>query len=258
MRKKIVLSLSGGMDSTVLLYMAAQRLNPVDIYTLSFDYGQRHSRELNCINYHLMEVNNRNAFPDNSCPPLVTVTNKVIDVRYIKDIAPVSSLTNTSIDNPKIKEMAGDAQPISYVPFRNMMFLSIASSYAESVGADEVWYGAAQADSLAGYWDGSNEFLNSINNTLSLNRKTKIKIVAPLLEMSKKDIVLEGIKLDVAFSQTWTCYSNRDDGLADADTPSSSLRLRGFIEAGYIDPVKYTQQDKLDKIYKDKNCKLVP
>ena len=151
--------------------------------------------------------------------------------------------------------MAGDAQPVSYVPFRNMMFLSIACSYAESVGASVVWYGAAQADSLAGYWDGSIEFLNSINNVINLNRKSKISIEAPLIDKSKSDIIKEGVLLKVNLANTWTCYSNREDGLADANTPSSSLRLRGFIEAGYKDPIQYVQQEKLNSLYKNKDCK---
>jgi 7-cyano-7-deazaguanine synthase len=248
MNKKLVMAFSGGADSTVLLYMAvAQGFN--EIHTITFDYGQRHSRELECVPHHINMLQNVYT---------VTITNKVLDVRYIKDIAPVSSLTNLNIDNPNVKKMAGDAQPVSYVPFRNLMFLSICSAYAESVGADTVWYGAAEADSLAGYWDGSEEFINSVNTLISLNRKSKIKIEAPLIEMSKKAIIEEGIRLGVDFSKTWTCYSNRSDGLADADTPSSSLRLRGFVEAKYKDPIKYVQQERLDEVYKQKGCRDIP
>ena len=252
MNKKIVISFSGGMDSSVLLAMAADR-GYSDIHLLSFDYGQRHKRELGCIDLQTSNIKKKYE----KVKP-ITVTTKTLDVSYIKSIANKSSLTNTDIDNPKIKEMAGDAQPVSYVPFRNTMFLSIACAYAETNECDTVWYGAAQADSLAGYWDGSQEFIQSVNGLVSLNRKSKIKIEAPLITMSKKDIVLEGIRLGVPFINTWTCYSNREDGLADADTPSSSLRLRGFIEAGYMDPIQYVQQDKINKIYNDKNCKLVP
>ena len=252
MNKKIVISFSGGMDSSVLLAMAADR-GYSDIHLLSFDYGQRHKRELGCIDLQTSNIKKKYE----KVKP-ITITTKTLDVSYIKSIANKSSLTNTDIDNPKIKEMAGDAQPVSYVPFRNTMFLSIACAYAETNECDTVWYGAAQADSLAGYWDGSQEFIQSVNGLVSLNRKSKIKIEAPLITMSKKDIVLEGIKLGVPFINTWTCYSNREDGLADADTPSSSLRLRGFIEAGYMDPIQYVQQDKINKIYNDKNCKLVP
>ena len=252
MNKKIVISFSGGMDSSVLLAMAADR-GYSDIHLLSFDYGQRHKRELGCIDLQTSNIKKKYE----KVKP-ITITTKTLDVSYIKSIANKSSLTNTDIDNPKIKEMAGDAQPVSYVPFRNTMFLSIACAYAETNECDTVWYGAAQADSLAGYWDGSQEFIQSVNGLVSLNRKSKIKIEAPLITMSKKDIVLEGIRLKVPFEHTWTCYSNREDGLADAETPSSSLRLRGFIEAGYMDPIQYVQQDKINKIYNDKNCKLVP
>lgn len=73
--------------------------------------------------------------------------------------------------------------------------------------------------------------------------------------MSKADIVRQGVELGVNFKDTWTCYSNRGDGLADATTPSSSLRLAGFIEAGYKDPIKYLQQDKIDELYKQRGCK---
>jgi len=249
MSNKLVLSLSGGMDSSVLLHMAWDR-GYDEIHTLSFDYGQRHKRELNCVSLQISDLK-RNAIGN------LNVTHKVLDVSYIKDIANKSSLTNFNIANPNIKEMAGDAQPVSYVPFRNMMFLSIAAAYAETLECSTVWYGAAQADSLAGYWDGSEEFLSYVNNLIMLNRKSKIKIEAPLLVMSKKEIILEGVRLNVNFSNTWTCYSNREDGLADAETPSSSLRLRGFLEAGYKDPIQYVQQEKLEKLYESKGCVFI-
>ena len=246
---KIVLAYSGGMDSTVLLHMAASQPG-MEIHTLSFDYGQRHIRELQCIEKQLNYIKEKY--------PKKKVFNKVIDVRYIKDVASKSSLTNLDIANPNIKEMAGDAQPVSYVPFRNMMFLSIACAYAETLECTNVWYGAAQADSLAGYWDGSLEFLLAVNQLIMLNRKSKISIDAPLLKLSKQAIISKGIELGVVFKDTWTCYSNRPDGLADADTPSSSLRLRGFIDSGYRDPIQYIQQDKINKIYEIKGCKSVP
>lgn len=245
---KIVLTLSGGMDSSILLHMAVDK-GYTEIYTVSFYYGQRHRRELDCVSKQIQTLISNH--------PYITVNNRVLDVSYIKNIANKSSLTNHDIANPNIKEMAGDAQPVSYVPFRNLMFLSIASAYAETLECDTIWYGAAQADSLAGYWDGSNEFLDSVNNLLMLNRKSKVKIQAPLLVMSKKEIIEEGIRLKVNLKDTWTCYSNREDGLADADTPSSSLRLRGFIEAGYKDPIMYIQQEKLEKLYEQKGCKLI-
>jgi len=248
MMKKLVLTLSGGMDSSVLLYMAQDR-GFEEIHTVTFDYGQRHRRELDCVNKQLSNFAERYGDWVN-----LKVTNKVLDVNYIRDIAPTSSLTNKDIDNPDISNMAGDAQPVSYVPFRNLMFLSICSAYAESVGADTVWYGAAQVDSLAGYWDGSEEFVDTVNSVTDLNRENRIKVEAPLLVMSKEDIIKEGVRLGVIFNDTWTCYSDREDGLADATTPSSSMRVKGFVNAGYKDPVKYLQQDKIEKLYKENEC----
>ena len=243
--KKLVLTLSGGMDSSVLLYMAHEK-GFDEIHTITFDYGQRHRRELSCVMKQIVNLTDRYN---------IKVTNKVLDVNYIKTIAPTSSLTNKDIDNPDISKMAGDAQPVSYVPFRNLMFLSICSSYAEGIKADTVWYGAAQVDSLAVYWDGSEEFVDAVNNVNDLNRENRVKIEAPLLTMSKEEIILKGIELGVKFKDTWTCYSDREDRLADATTPSSSMRVKGFIDAGYRDPIDYVQQPKLDKIYLEKSCK---
>ena len=244
--KKLVLAFSGGMDSSVLLFMAAER-GYKEIHTVTFDYGQRHHREMQCVPLQKWDLEEKY--------PNVKFTNKVLDVRYLKDISPTSSLTNLDIDNPDISKIAGDAQPVSYVPFRNQMFITICCAYAESLGADAVWYGAAQVDSLAGYWDGSQEFVDSINQLTALNRQHRILIEAPLLSLSKGEIIQEGVRLEVQFENTWTCYSNREDGLADATTPSSSMRVQGFISAGYRDPIKYLQQDKLDGIYEENNCK---
>lgn len=245
---KLVLALSGGADSTVLLHMAADK-GYKEIHTLTFDYGQRHNREIDCVKTQIRALQKEY--------PGCIITNKLLDVTYIKDISPTSSLTNRAIDNPDINKIAGDAQPVSYVPFRNMMFLSICCAYAESMKADTVWYGAAQIDSAAGYWDGSVEFIDNINNVLNLNRQTQIKIEAPLIDMSKSEIILEGKRLDVSFGDTWTCYSNDKSGLADATTPSSSLRLAGFIQAKLQDPIRYIQQEHIDTLYAKHECKKI-
>jgi 7-cyano-7-deazaguanine synthase len=244
--RKLILLLSGGMDSSVLLFMAG-RQDFAEVHTLTLDYGQRHGREIECVSKQLNDAKLKY--------PNTIFTNKVLDVKYLKDISPTSSLTNLEIDNPDISKIAGDAQPASYVPFRNQMFLSICCAYAESMQADTIWYGAAQVDSLAGYWDTTDYFISSFNKLISQNRKHQITIEAPLLEMSKADIVNEGIECNINFADTWTCYSNREDGLADATTPSSSLRIRGFIEAGYRDPIQYVQQDSLDELYQANNCR---
>ena len=240
--KKIVITLSGGMDSAVLLYKAAKEAD--EVYTVTFDYGQRHKDELNCVIKQLQDCCNLNN--------KVKFDNKLLDTKFIRQMAPTSSLTNDDIDTPNVKDVMGEAQPASYVPFRNLMFLSMICSYAEAVKADEVWYGAAQADSLAGYWDGSEEFVEQVNNVTALNRENRITVKAPLIEMSKKEIILEGIRLGVDFSNTYTCYSGKYP--CDAESASSALRLKGFIEAGYRDPLEYIQQDKLNEMYTLKKC----
>ena len=244
-KNKIVITLSGGMDSSVLLYKAAEQYK--EVHTVTFDYGQRHDRELQAAEKQL--VNAKHDFPN------VSFTNKLLDVKYIKDIADTSSLTNNNIDTPDVKEVMGEAQPKSYVPFRNMMFLSILLSYAEKLKADEVWYGAAEADSLAGYWDGSVQFVDKINQICLLNREIDVSVRAPLLEMSKKEIILNGVELGVNFADTYTCYSGEYP--CDANSASSALRLKGFVDAGLQDPLRYKQQDKLDSVYKDNNCKSI-
>jgi 7-cyano-7-deazaguanine synthase in queuosine biosynthesis len=110
-----------------------------------------------------------------------------IDSFVIKDIAKTSSLTNNDIAVAKARDAMGDPQTVNYVPFRNLMLLSICLAHAECSNADSVWHGAAQADSIAGYWDGSSEFINEINRVTSLNRRKKILVEAPLINASKTE-----------------------------------------------------------------------
>jgi 7-cyano-7-deazaguanine synthase len=240
--KKIVVPLSGGMDSAVLLYKAVKEAD--EVHCITFDYGQRHNRELQCAGWLYADAKYKSKKP---------VFLKNVNASFIRHLAPTSSLTNDDIETPDIRKIAGEAQPKSYVPFRNLMFLSIALSHAEAVGATEVWHGATAVDSLAGYWDASPEFLPQLNAVADLNREHKIQVVAPLIACDKADIVKMGVELQLPFEKTYTCYSGEE--LADATTPSSSLRIQGFIKAGYKDPLKYKQQEQIDKMYLQHNCK---
>lgn len=243
--KKVVLSFSGGSDSTILLHKAAKEKYE-EIHTISFDYGQRHQRELECIDYQIKDIYKKYK---------INITHTTHDVRFIKHIANTSSITNDAIATPDIRKIAGEAQPKSYVPYRNLIFISICAAYAESRKIETIWHGAAGDDSLAGYWDGDSSFFAALQDVISLNREFKINIETPLIKKNKKEILKEGIDLGVNFAKTWTCYSNNPNGLADATTTSSSLRLKAFIECGYKDPIQYIQQDQLDVIYSQNSCK---
>ncbi len=237
--------MSGGMDSSVLLHKAVQEYDK--IYVLTFNYGQRHFQELKCANTQITYARRTGG---------CQIEHQVLDVTFIKELAPTSSLTNSDIDTPDVREVKGEAQPASYVPNRNMLFLSIAAARAEAVGGADIWHGAAQADSLAGYWDGSPEFLESINNVLGLNRENAVKIDAPLIELAKEDIIKLGIKHNVKFKDTYTCYTGED--LPSVYSASSSLRIQGFIAAGYADPLLYKEQKELTEKYKELGVKKIP
>ena len=218
---RFVVPVSGGLDSTVILHWLASEEK--EIHAVSFNYGQRHfEKEMECA--------------ISSCY-FKSKTHKRINLDFFKDIVSTSSLVNDDIDIAKTKDVLGDPQTVNYVPNRNMMMLSICTAYAESIGATQVYHGSALVDSQAGYWEGSKEFLAAINNVNALNRRDRVDIIAPLIMMSKKDIILKGIEHGVDFTDTWTCYEGKNK--ACGECPACSSRIQGFIAAGFIDPVEY-------------------
>lgn len=221
MSKKCVLPISGGLDSTVIMHMA--HTEGYEIHSLTFHYGQRHYRaELGCAREQAQKL---------------ASSHRLIDAGFIRELASTSALTNDMIKVAKTKDVLGDPQTVNYVPNRNMMMLSMCTAYAETVGAETVFHGAALVDSQAGFWDGSQEFLRAINNVNKLNRRTTIEVVAPLILKSKKDIVETGHDLGVNFKQTWTCYEGQEQACGECTACSS--RIKGFIDAGLIDPLEY-------------------
>jgi len=220
---KCVIPVSGGLDSAVILHWAFSEGK--EIHAVSFNYGQRHfDREMACA------ISN--------CY-FKSKTHKRLNLDFFKDIVDTSALTNDNIDVAKTKDVLGDPQTVNYVPNRNMMMLSICTAYAESLGASQVYHGAALVDSQAGFWDGSKEFLTAINAVNSLNRRSRIEIIAPLINKSKKDIVKLGISVGVDFEDTWTCYEGKEKACGECTACSS--RIKGFIDAGVIDPIPYSK-----------------
>jgi len=223
---KAVVPISGGLDSSVILSIAADRHD--DIYAITFDYGQKHRKEIQFAGFQLINYD-------------CIEQHKILDIQFFKTIANTSSLTNNKIKVAHTRDVLGDAQTVNYVPFRNMMMLSIACSYAEAVGANTVYHGSALVDSQAGYWDGSKEFLTEINNVTSLNRKNLIKIEAPLIELSKREIVKLGLDNGVRFEDTWTCYEGKE--VACGYCTACSSRIQGFLENKIKDPIEYERTD---------------
>jgi 7-cyano-7-deazaguanine synthase len=234
-KPKSIVIYSGGLDSTCLLY----RINKhSDVLALIFNYGQRHSIEIE------RAIDNCNK---------LNVPYKVLDISFFKDIASTSALLNFDKEIPNIRDIAGHAQPPTYVPNRNMMFLSIATAAAESAGADKVYYGAAEVDTHSGHWDCSLDFLKNINQTIALNREHQIEIVAPYITFSKADIIKDGIENGVDFKNTHTCYKGGE--ISCGTCSSCSSRIQGFLEAGYIDPKEYIISDKIP--WKSQNCQVL-
>ena len=236
---KCVIPVSGGLDSTVILHWASNQGH--EVHAVSFNYGQRHfDKEMLCA------ISN--------CY-FKSESHKRINLDFFKDIVNTSSLVNSDIDVAKTKDVLGDPQTVNYVPNRNMMMLSICTAYAEAIEADTVYHGSALIDSQAGYWDGSMEFIEAINGVNALNRRNRVKIVAPLITKSKQDIIQLGIDNNVDFDDTWTCYEGKEH--ACGQCPACSARIKGFADAGYIDPLKYSIDIPWDKLTGPTGGKLI-
>lgn len=227
MNTPAIVLLSGGLDSTTTLAIARQRgFLP---YALSFSYGQRHSVEL--------EAAKRVADQAGVARHIVAD----IDLRVFGG----SALTD-DIAVPKGRDeeqMAGEIPP-TYVPGRNTIFLSFALAYAEVVGARDVFTGVNAVD-YSGYPDCRPEYIEAYEAMANLATKSaiegngRIRVHAPLIDMTKAEIVRKGLELGVDYSLTSSCYDPSPEGVACGTCDTCVLRLKGFHEAGVADPVRY-------------------
>ena len=218
--KKAICILSGGMDSTLASYLAKK--DGYEIIAVHFNYGQRtQNRELK-------------AFRD-ICADLGILEKYEIDIPFFTQIG-ASALTDMSIDVPTGGIEAG--VPITYVPFRNGIFLSITAAIAEKEGATAMYIGVVQEDS-SGYPDCTDSFISDMTKAINQGTKeeTKIEILTPLVHLSKAQIVQEAVKLSVPLEHTWSCYKEESEACGVCD--SCRLRLNGFKLAGVTDPIKY-------------------
>ncbi|MDA8941660.1 7-cyano-7-deazaguanine synthase QueC [Porticoccaceae bacterium] len=222
MSDKAVVLVSGGLDSSTVLALALQQ--GYRCYTLSFDYGQRHRSEL--------EAAKR-----------VSELMKVEEHKIVRlDLGTIggSALTDTTIDVPE-QETAGI--PVTYVPARNTVFLSIALGWAEVLEADTIFLGVNAVD-YSGYPDCRPEYISSFEAMANLATRAgvegnKLSIQAPLIDMTKGEIISAGASLGVDYSQTVSCYQASIEGLACGKCDSCRLRIVGFNQAGISDPTRY-------------------
>lgn len=225
--KKIVVLLSGGLDSSTVAYFAAKKFQPYPynrVYTLTFDYGQRHKKEL------------ESAFK-------ISKNIKAKEHRIVKfDLTGWggSSLTDKNIKVPKGKLIRNDI-PNTYVPARNTIFLSFALSYAEAIGANEIYIGVNSLD-YSGYVDCREGFIKKFQELAKVGtvrgvEGKSIKIKTPLINLTKAEIVKLGTRLGVDWASTWSCYLGDKKACGQCD--SCLLRLKGFAQAGVRDPLPY-------------------
>jgi len=222
---KAVVLLSGGLDSATVLAIA--RNEGYWTYALSFDYGQRHRIEL--------EAARRVAHAGGAAE------HRILDLPIGK--LGGSALTDDAIDVPKNSEFEHAVIPVTYVPARNTVFLSMALAMAETYGARDIFIGANAVD-YSGYPDCRPEFISAFENLANLATREGVegegfRIRAPLIDMSKADIINTGVKLGVDYSLTVSCYNPSTDGLACGECDSCRLRADGFNRADVADPTVY-------------------
>ncbi len=227
MGKKAVVLTSGGIDSTTT--MAIARSEAYDIYALSFRYGQRHELEIESAKRIAKVLGARE--------------HLVIEI----DLGRIGgSALTTDIDVPKTRsaEEIRAGIPVTYVPARNTIFLSYALAWAEVLGAEDIFIGVNAVD-YSGYPDCRPEYIAAFESMANLalkeavEGKMKVRIQAPLLHLTKAEIIRRGIELGVDYAFTHSCYDPKPDGRACGECDSCLLRKRGFREAGVKDPTRY-------------------
>lgn len=215
--QKVVVILSGGMDSTTLLYDV--RSKDYDVYALSFNYNQKHKKELEKAKQTCEFLN---------------IPHKVLDLSILNQIAP-SSLTRDDWDIPE-GHFTDESMKETVVPNRNMIMLSLATSYAIGIKATKLFYGAHAGDHDI-YPDCRKEFAFQLGKTIEMCDWSEISLCFPYIELDKGDIVIRGKELNVDYSKTWTCYKGKEKACGKCG--SCVERLEAFEKAKIDDPLIY-------------------
>ncbi|RMJ02816.1 7-cyano-7-deazaguanine synthase [Marinobacter litoralis] len=217
MTDTVVVIYSGGMDSFTLLHLA--RAQGHNVHALSFNYGQRHVRELDAAR----AVCEAEGIP-----------HKVIDIRAMSEVMSGSALTS-DIEIPE-GHYEEDNMKATVVPNRNMILLSLATGYAVTVNAQAVWYGAHGGDHAI-YPDCRPEFVEKMDAVCRVANYEPVAVKAPFMTLDKGEILAEGLKLGLDYGQTWTCYNGREKACGQCG--SCVERLEAFAAHGIKDPLAY-------------------
>jgi len=221
-----IILLSGGLDSATTLAIA--RAEGFDAYCLSFDYGQRHRHELTAADAVARQLRARDH------------KTLKLDLRGIGGSALTSDI---AVPKDRTESAMSHDIPITYVPARNLIFLSLASAYAETLNATDLFIGVNAVD-YSGYPDCRPEFIRSFEQTVNLATKAgaegaRFTVHTPLVSLTKAEIIRRGVALGVDFSLTTSCYDPTPTSLACGHCDSCQLRRRGFEQAGVPDPTRY-------------------
>ena len=225
MNKKAVILLSGGLDSTTCLAIAKEQ--EYDLYALTVNYGQRHAFELEAAKKVAQTID--------------VIKHSIVNI----DLAQFggSALTD-DIDVPKDRDESDMTDiPVTYVPARNTVFLSMALAWAETLGTTDIFIGVNALD-YSGYPDCRPEFIESFERTANLATKAGVggkqfKIHTPLIHLTKAEIIRKGIELGVDYGMTTSCYDPQENGDPCGRCDACTLRLKGFKEDGLEDPLNY-------------------
>ena len=222
-RKLAVVLVSGGLDSCLTAAIAIQACEPAFLH---LNYGQK------------TETREKRAFIE--IADYYQVNKRLeVDMRYFAEIGG-SSLTDEKLP-VDVANLENDDIPKSYVPFRNANILAIATSWSEVIGAGKIYIGAVEEDS-SGYPDCRQSFFDAFNQVISTGTKpeTDIRIITPLIHLSKKQIVEKANEVNAPVHLTWSCYQSNEKACGVCD--SCALRLRGFQQAGFEDPIQYDKR----------------
>lgn len=219
--KKAIVLLSGGLDSTTALYVARSQ-GFEEIYAITFEYGQKHNKEI-------------------ECAKAVAAATKVKEHKIVKLM--LNQWGDCSLTHEEVEIKDGDIHrsdiPDTYVPARNMVFLSIAASYADALDITDIFLGVSEVD-YSGYVDCREEFIKAMEQAINLGtvlgaeKKRRITLHAPFMYMTKAEEIKWGEKLGVDFGLTWSCY--RGDAKPCGTCDSCLLRAQAFAKAGVVDP----------------------